>query len=142
MSIFLLMIIFCFAVCGNVFDYSLRVVMSGSMEPEIPTGSLICLNTGFSAEEIQENDIIAFTLGKNSEVLHRVIKINRNRGLFYTKGDANATEDFEPITFEQYKGKFVFVIPYIGYLVYRMKSYGIWVVIFAAIFLIGGVRKR
>ena len=82
----------------NFFGYSMFRVISGSMEPELPVGSMIVVKR-VEPEEVKVGDIITFfstdpTLrgGVNT---HRVVDID-NSGmdiLFMTKGDANQFMD-------------------------------------------------
>lgn len=91
------------------------IVLSGSMEDTIKTGSIAYINTHVKAQDIQVGDIIAFDI-ENAQVTHRAIAINENN-TFTTKGDANENEDLAPVKFENYKGKTIFSIPYVGKLI-------------------------
>ena len=51
------------------------VVLSGSMEPKIETGSLCFINKKVKYEDIEENDIIAFKMSDKTLVTHRVVEI-------------------------------------------------------------------
>lgn len=96
------------------------VVLSGSMEPTIKTGSLCFINKNIKYTNIKENDIIAFKLNKKTLVTHRAIKIN-NKGI-QTKGDNNTKADQIIITKENYVGKNILWIPKIGYIVVAFQS--------------------
>ena len=96
------------------------VVLSGSMEDEIKTGSIAYVDTRVKVGDIKEGDIIAFNVD-DVQVTHRVIAINEDN-TFTTKGDANSTEDLAPVKFENYKGKTIFSIPYLGKLVSKYKT--------------------
>ncbi len=96
------------------------IVLSGSMEPKIKTGSVAYINTHVDVQTISEGDIIGFMQG-DKEVTHRVVSINENN-TFVTKGDSNANADFAPVTFEQYRGKTIFSIPYLGNLINSFKT--------------------
>ena len=96
------------------------IVLSGSMEKEIKTGSIAYVNTNVKREEIEVGDIIAFSIGK-SQVTHRVFSINEDN-TFTTKGDANDTVDLNNVKFQNYKGKTVFSIPYLGYVLRFMQT--------------------
>lgn len=96
------------------------IVLSGSMESTIKTGSVAYINTHVKAGDIQVGDIIAFNV-ENSQVTHRAIAINENN-TFTTKGDANENEDLAPVKFEDYKGKTIFSIPYLGKLITSCKT--------------------
>lgn len=91
-------------------------VLSGSMEQTYRTGSLIYVKD-ISASEIKVGDPITFYLnGEKVVVTHRVIKVDKENQLFYTKGDANKTSDVSPVKFENLIGTPVFTVPNIGYL--------------------------
>ena len=95
------------------------IVLSGSMEPEIKTGSVVYVNTRKDIDEIKVGDIIAFYSGGNA-VTHRVTRINKNH--IVTKGDANRTDDKEIVTSENYIGKTEYTIPFIGYALNSLRS--------------------
>lgn len=89
------------------------VVLSGSMHPEIPVGTIVYANTYVKPEEINAGEVIVFKLDK-TYVAHRAIGVNEDN-TFTTKGDANETEDVAPVKFDNYVGKAIFSIPYLGY---------------------------
>lgn len=91
------------------------VVLSGSMEPQIRTGSLCFVNTKATFEGIKAGDVIAFETANGSLVTHRVIKIKD--GMMETKGDANQVTDGFTTTKENFRGKSVFSIPIAGYVI-------------------------
>ncbi len=97
------------------------IVLSGSMEPVIKTGSIVYINTNVHSSEIQEKDIIAFKLN-NQTVTHRVVSVNKDEETFITKGDANKERDAVPVSFINYVGRDVFSIPYLGRVVSFFKS--------------------
>ena len=89
------------------------ITMSGSMEPQICTGSLCFVDTKTEYKDVKENDIIAFETTSGGLVTHRAINIS-DSGI-ETKGDANETSDGISVTPENFRGKNVFLIPYLGY---------------------------
>lgn len=107
-SLFLLAtVILCFYVAIQVFlngfatigGYSVFRVVTGSMEPTIPTGAIL-LNQKTDIAQIQENDIICFRARINEirgEVItHRVTQVLQDEtGRIYleTRGDANLSTD-------------------------------------------------
>lgn len=97
------------------------VVMSGSMEPEISTGSLCFVNTNVSYERIEKGDIIAFSTGGDIYVTHRVISVETDG--FLTKGDGNDKVDLWIVKEDNYKGKTVAWIPYIGYILHMIPAF-------------------
>ena len=97
------------------------IVLSGSMEPTIKTGSIVYINTNVYSYEIEKNDIIAFKMNRQT-VTHRVIEVNKDDESFITKGDANEERDAVPVSFINYRGKTIFSIPYLGRTVAFFKS--------------------
>ncbi len=93
------------------------VVLSGSMEPEIMTGS-ICL-TNCRDRHIEKGDIIAYRLD-DITVTHRVIG-SANDG-YITKGDNNDTPDIAPVSEKQIIGKNICSIRNAGYIVFFLRS--------------------
>ena len=122
--IVIVVLLCCLLTLPKVFGYQMYHVLSGSMEPEIPVGSLIYIREG-KAEEVQEGDVIAFyaSLEDAGIITHRVVKNNIVSGAFRTKGDANDTEDPTPVPYENFIGKVVLTIPYIGQLLTVMTSF-------------------
>lgn len=95
------------------------VVLSGSMEPSYPVGSLTYYHSA-TFDEIQVGDVITFK-AVDSLVTHRVKEINDLSRTFITKGDNNETQDIKPVEESDFVGKTsTFAIPYLGYAV----SYG------------------
>ena len=95
--------------------YQLYTVVSGSMEPAIPTGSLVYIKY-VEPKEIAEGDVIAFygSDADGSIITHRVVSNSTAMGQFITKGDANEENDMNPVTYNQYMGKMVRSIPKVG----------------------------
>jgi len=110
------------------------IVLSGSMEPGIKTGSIVYINTNISSYEIVENDVIGFKLN-NQTVTHRVVEVNKEDQSFITKGDANDERDAVPVTFTNYLGKTIFTIPFIGKIIMFFKS-GIGLYLLVALILL------
>ena len=90
-------------------------VISGSMEPEIPVGSLVYVE-GIAPEDVQENDVIAFYGGRdaNAIITHRVVENRIIMGEFITKGDANQTNDMNPVQYENLLGRVEWSVPEVG----------------------------
>ena len=96
------------------------VILSGSMEPTIKTGSLCFINKKVDVQEIKKKDVIAFKLDDGTLVTHRVDKINKD-GII-TKGDNNKRVDDGVVTANNYVGKNIFWIPKVGYIVMAFQS--------------------
>ena len=96
------------------------VILSGSMEPTIKTGSLCFINKKVDVQKIKKKDVIAFKLDDGTLVTHRVDKINKD-GII-TKGDNNKRVDDGVVTANNYVGKNIFWIPKVGYVVMAFQS--------------------
>ena len=110
-------------VLPGMFGYGMYHVLSGSMEPEMPVGSLIYVHKG-EPEDVEGSDIIAFygSAEDSGIITHRVIKNNIVSGTFRTKGDANENDDTTPVPYGNYIGKVTWIIPYVGKVLTVMTS--------------------
>ena len=93
------------------------VVVSGSMEPKIMTGSLCMIKE--NSRVPQKGDIVAFQRGKIT-VVHRIVK--EVNGGYVTKGDNNDAEDPGVLKKENIKGFEMFSVPGIGYIVKWLQT--------------------
>ena len=100
----------------SIFGYSVFHVVSNSMEPTIPVGTLI-VSQKTDIQNIKERDIITFRsletymLGKM--VTHRVVGIEEINGelSLRTRGDHNTSEDGHYVTAENLVGRVVYQTP-------------------------------
>ena len=93
------------------------VVLSGSMEPTVETGSVAFINT--KDRNVGIGDVVQYRIVQDNgemKVLHRIIDI-RDDGTFVTKGDNNDTEDMNPVGIDQINGKYLMRIPGIGHII-------------------------
>ncbi len=119
--IVVLAVIFAILLVGvRLFGIQVYSVVSGSMEPEYPVGSLIYVR-GVVPSEIEVGDVITYVLPNETPSTHRVVRIDEQNQHFYTKGDANKTEDGSPVHFKNLIGTPIFKIPYLGYLAYHIQ---------------------
>lgn len=94
------------------FKYNPIVVLSGSMEPNYKTGSVIYYKQ-VSEEELKVGDVITFQVN-GTLISHRIVSIEN--GLIETKGDANNVPDAMKIQMQNVIGKVANIsIPYLGY---------------------------
>src|SRR5690242_13530711 len=73
----------------NLLGYKTYVVLSGSMEPAIHTGSVL-VALPVPPDSLKVNDVIVYNRSDVSErVTHRIVQINRDgdKPAFITKGD-------------------------------------------------------
>ena len=116
-----IVVIFAILLAGvRLFGVQVFSVISGSMEPEYPVGSLIYVKK-IDPTEIEVNDVITYVLPNDTPSTHRVIRIDEENQLFYTKGDANKTEDGAPVHFKNLIGTPIFKIPLLGYIAYYIQ---------------------
>lgn len=109
----------------QIFGYQIKTVLSGSMEPEIKTGSIISVKPGGDMERFEVGDVITFYQEKDVLVTHRITEvINSGQNVMYrTKGDNNLTEDLNPVLSENVVAVYTdFTIPYLGYFIEFAKS--------------------
>jgi signal peptidase len=101
------------------------VVLSGSMEPAMSPGDAIIVDSA-EPSNIEEGDVITFRGGSDNDLTtHRVIEVVEQDGTtaFRTKGDANEDPDRSLVTPDELQGQvmsvggYLFVIPYIGYII-------------------------
>ncbi|MHA6694235.1 signal peptidase I [Homoserinimonas sp. A520] len=94
-------------------------VLTGSMEPTYPPGTLVIVKP-IDAQDIRIGDPITYQIksGETAVVTHRVISISHltnGERSFTTKGDANGAADAVPVQPVQLKGKVWYSVPWIGY---------------------------
>lgn len=100
--------------------YKVYVVETGSMEPGYPVGSVLFVKE-CEPKTLSENDVITFQ--RNGEaVTHRIVKVNKDERTFVTKGDANASEDIRPVSFDNVIGIVKLCVPNMGAAVMYLSS--------------------
>ena len=107
----------------RMLGYELYTVVSGSMEPAIPTGSLVYVERTDPAQ-IEEGDVIAFygVQDGRSVITHRVVTNSTVMGEFITKGDANEEKDMSPIPYSHFIGRVSRSVPRAGALAQAFTS--------------------
>jgi signal peptidase len=95
---------------GNI---EVKIVKSGSMEPVLPTGSLIFVKR---ATFYTKGDIVTFGKDTKTDIptTHRIIAVNDD-GTFTTKGDANEEEDQVRVAPKDVIGEVIFHVPGAGF---------------------------
>ena len=111
------------------------IVVSGSMEPAIHTGSVCFVNSDAEYSDVEVGDVVSYEVETGSLVTHRVIE-QTSEGLI-TKGDNNETDDGVSVTSENFRGITLFSIPCLGFIAGFVKTKrGLIVVITAVLCLI------
>ncbi len=93
-------------------DYEVYTVISGSMEPVIPVGSMV-ITEPTEPEYLEERDIIDYS-SNGTVVIHRVKNNYPFEGKLVTKGDANEQEDIVPVIYANVLGKVIYHFRYLG----------------------------
>ena len=131
----------------RMLGYEIFNVVSGSMSPAIPMGSVVYTET-VAPEDIAEGDVIAFQSGE-SIITHRVVQNRVLSGEYVTKGDANPTEDISTVPYAALVGRVVFHLPVLGGLlaIYASTLGKVYLLVFAACglmfnLLAGRLRSR
>ena len=108
--------------------YKSMAVLTGSMEPNYPVGSLVYVKET-DPEDIQVNDVITYQLSGDTVVTHRVVAVDRDLQQFTTKGDANEAEDGAPVPYTNVVGRAEFNLPYVGFIsIYAKTPIGIGII--------------
>lgn len=103
----------------SFFGKSLLVIATPSMSGSIEAGDAIIIE---KKDSYEVGDIITyFPVGENTSVTHRLVRIEGDK--YYTKGDANPSEDPDPVYFSQIAGKVTGRIRNIGILIEWLRSW-------------------
>ena len=116
-------------------------IISGSMEPAYPTGSLVYADP-VEGSSLQAGDVVAFW-EEEEVIIHRVKEVDDQTGHLVTKGDANEDVDLRPVPFQNVLGRVVFSVPVVGYFLMALgTTAGLlvlgWVVIMAVALCVVG----
>ena len=114
------------------------VVRSGSMEPEIKTGSVVFVNERADYNELDPGDIIVFENG-GTKVTHRILSIQADG--IETKGDNNNTTDGITTTKNNFTGKVFYWIPGIGFLLDGKRKWLFAAAVFLLFLVVSGIAE-
>lgn len=125
-------------------------ITSGSMAPEIPTGSVVYAEAA-EPETLAAGDVVVFWAGSDgpseSAVTHRVVDNDVSARMLTTKGDANAVEDLQPVDYGSVIGRVKFHLPALGYAALiletgagKLGSVAV-IVLAAALYALGGALR-
>ena len=102
------------AVVPRVLGVQPYAIVSGSMEPAYPTGSLVYAQP-VAGEDLQVGDVAAFWRDEDV-IIHRVDSIDIAGEEFVAKGD------LRPVLFRDVLGRVVFSVPGVGYFLMALGS--------------------
>ena len=113
-SLLMLGVLLCAAVLAvpRLLGQQVYAVVSGSMEPALPVGSLVFVD-GCDPDTLGPGEIIAFSR-RSSVVTHRVVENQAAERRLITRGDANSTEDPDPVPYPSVLGRVHGHIPVLG----------------------------
>jgi signal peptidase len=117
-------------------------VLTGSMRPGMPPGSLV-VTKPLEAGKLKVGDAITYQIrsGEPEVVTHRIVSLSQTLGgetLFTTQGDANPAPDERPIKAAQIRGVVWYSIPLVGYVnSWLTGEQRIWAVGIAVALLLG-----
>jgi signal peptidase len=106
--------------------YRAYTIESGSMTPTLPIGSEVIL-AKTSAAQLKPGDVITFREptrdGTGAIITHRIVRIERKDGkrFFVTKGDANGLADAWRVPATGEGWRYVYRLPWLGYLIAALK---------------------
>jgi signal peptidase I len=117
LCVFALLLAIAYGVLGHL-GYRAEPVLSGSMEPTLPVGSLAVLKE-VPASDVERGDVVAFsTPGQEDSITtHRIAAVERggSRTVYRTRGDANTADDPWGLSQRGAMGELVVDVPYAGY---------------------------
>lgn len=109
----------------NILGYQLKIVLSGSMEPDIQTGSVIAVELGGDMSRFNKGDVITFREENQSLITHRITEVTHSGGniSYQTKGDNNDGADINRVLPANVAAEYTgFTVPYVGYFVSFLQS--------------------
>ena len=102
----------------GIFGYQSYTVLSGSMEPALPVGSVVYVNSNNKSPET--GDIVTYLRSESVRVTHRVADVSEDG--YILKGDANSSPDFNIVSQRQIIGVYAFHIPILGYILSAVQG--------------------
>ena len=109
------------------------VMISESMHPEVPKGSLVLLDTSASLSDIDVGDNVAYILG-SVEAMHKTVSVGSDELVVRSLADEGESK----VTADTYLGKEVLSIPGIGGWIRSVLNYRWVVIVMAGVLIIAG----
>ena len=124
----------------KIMGYQEYTVVTGSMEPKMPVGSLVFVKE-VEPETLREGDVITYEKERDGSIItHRVVEISKEDGTVTTKGDANEVEDAVLVHNKNVLGVPVLQIPLLGYLAfYIQRPPGLYIALVVGTLLLAAV---
>jgi signal peptidase len=110
----LLGVIALFLVVPRVTHGAALTVLSGSMAPDLPVGSIVMVRNVDPAS-LHVGDVATYKQqGDSNLITHRIVAIDAAHSTFTFKGDRNPVPDPQPVPANAIRGKVSFDVPYLG----------------------------
>ncbi|MGH8860253.1 MAG: signal peptidase I, partial [Jatrophihabitantaceae bacterium] len=110
-------------------------VLTGSMEPALPVGSVVIERSGDVAD-LHVGDVATYQQsGSGNLVTHRIVAIDASHSRFTFRGDANPVPDPQQVPVTAIRGVVWFDVPLVGTLRERIGSGGSNLALGAAVLL-------
>lgn len=113
-------------------------VLTGSMETEIPKGSLIVTHWT-DPDKLEVGDDITYMINSTTTITHRIIEVKEDYAdtgerAFVTQGVCNPNPDKEPVAAVNVVGKVIFHSYMLGRLLGFIQEHWLWI---AVLFVLG-----
>ena len=115
-------------------------VQSGSMSPAFNKGDAVFVRP-VNTKDLKPNDVVTIqTPDATRSFTHRITRLDPEKSLVYTQGDANKSEDPMPADMSLVAGKVWFSVPYIGLLAGVVQSRIFLIIMAIMVTLLIGLR--
>ncbi len=120
LTFFIIILSSAFLIRSSYRGFSAQIVLTSSMQPAIPAGSVV-ITRSLPTNQYVVGDVISYSLkdGNGTEITHRITQLSYGSDgteVFTTKGDANSNGDLGKVEPDQVKGRVIEVIPLLGYI--------------------------
>ena len=114
----LVILIAALEIIPGFFGYPSYIVLSGSMEPALPVGSVVYVNSRSKSPET--GDIVTYQMSESVRVTHRVADVSEDG--YILQGDANRSPDLKIVSKQQIIGVYALHIPFLGYILSVLRG--------------------
>ena len=130
-------IVLALVIVPQFFGVGMKEVVSGSMEPDIPKGSMVVVIPA-DISDLEVGDDVTYKLKSGKYVTHRIIAMDTSESYIQTKGINSRLVD-PPVYADSITGKVLFSVPILGTalgLLSTLKGKIIFSIIIVALFVI------
>lgn len=111
-------------VVPTIGQYRWLTVLSGSMKPVFNPGDLI-IDKKVDATKLKVGEVVTYMDAANLLYTHRIVEVvksDKGNITFKTKGDSNNAADKYLIPSNMVVGQYAFRIPYLGFVIEKLKG--------------------